>query len=113
MTLELVETGSEPYTAAFDGETSTESTPTTEVLEGDVEEVIDGTYVAPTYGFESRLEMAINEGIGDTTTDNPGLVVVTEFTRWLGEHGIGPELFGALRSEQTNAMAATATESSN
>jgi len=78
--------------------------------DGDVELTIPGEAVTPVYPFNEKLAAAINEGIGDTTTDNPGAVVVQEFTRWLNERGIGPEVFAALTDEQDNATTASDAE---
>lgn len=72
----------------------------TEVLpgEGDVEYIHEGEATTP-YPFEGQLAAAINAGIGDTSTDNPGQVVVSEFVRLLGERGIGPEAFAGWNAE--------------
>ena len=75
---------------------------------GMVEETVIGELAPPAYGaynFETRLENAINAGIGDTGTDNPGRVVVEEFTRWLGENGIEPSLFSALAEDEKASSA--------
>jgi len=77
-------------------------------LEGDVEEVVSGGEpAAQPYGFEDKLIDAINAAVGDTSIEDPGLVVTTAFCGWLRDNNVDPSAFASLQGETTSEASAS------